>query len=155
MRVRCHLPHFLARVSSNDIPHFLLLTVIKIVFISRDKLELLNLVHGCEDLFLAISAQKIPETFDVSILVVYVSVVQDLDEFGVLPYIGHLHEELDELLVAEDLYYAMEQSLLLFLEQLGHKRVRLAPAERVIQGVDQAPDLQHFQLLATVVEHGF
>lgn len=69
--------------------------------------------------------------------------------------IGHLHEELDELTVAEDLDYAMEQILLLFLEQLGHERVRLAPAERVIQGVDQAPDLQHFQLLATVVEHGF
>ena len=153
--VRCHLPHFFARVSSNDIPHFLLLLVIKIVFISRDERELLNLVHGTEDLFPAISAQKIPETLDVSILVVHVSVVQDLDEFGVLSFLGHLHEELDELLVAEDLYYAMEQSFLLFLEQLGHKRVRLAPAERVIQGVDQAPDLQHFQLLATVVEHGF
>ena len=44
---------------------------------------------------------------------------------------------------------------MLFLEQFSHNRVRLAPDESVIQGVDQAPDLQHFQLLATVVEHGF
>ena len=80
LRVRCHLPHFFAQVSSNDIPHFLLLIIIKTVFISRDKLELLNLIHGVEDFFLAISAQKIPETRDISILVVFVSIFQDLDD---------------------------------------------------------------------------
>ena len=113
---RCHSPHLFARLSSNDIPHFLFLLIIKLVFISREKLELLYLVHGLEDFLLACSAQKSPEIFDVSVRAILISVAQDLDNFGVLSFLCHLHEKFDELRVAEDLDNAMEQLLLLLLQ---------------------------------------
>ena len=104
-------PHVLALLPADQVPVLLLLLRAEVEVVRLNEIELLDLLHGIKDFYLALLAQQFPEIAYIvaRLLLVRVLLSQDGNHERALALVNNLHEELNKLGVAEHVQDAVQQ----------------------------------------------